>query len=69
MSMKTLRLQLFASTEEAIALIEFLDQLRDALADTYGDDIQQMMCEEQDKNSDQFNLPFDDPIDFLMISL
>ena len=45
-------------------LIEFIDQLRDAVVDQYADDIQQVMRLELEQQSDQIQLPFDDPIDF-----
>ncbi len=64
MSMKVLKLHLYCTTGEAMTLIEFIDQLRDAVVELYGEDIQQMMQEELEKKSDQINLPFDDPIDF-----
>ena len=64
MSMKVVRLYLYCDTEQAMSLIEFIDQLRDAVADQYADDIQQMMQLELEEQSDQIQLPFDDPIDF-----
>ena len=64
MSMKVVKLYLHCDTEQAISLIEFIDQLRDAVVDQYTDDIQQMMRLELDEQSDQIQLPFDDPSDF-----
>jgi len=43
-------------------LIEILDQLRDAIAETYYDEIREMLQEVNTSNSDQTELPFDDPI-------
>ena len=64
MSMKVVKLYLHCDTEQAMSLIEFIDQLRDAVVDQYADDIQQMMRLELEEQSDQIQLPFDDPIDF-----
>jgi len=64
MSMKVVNLQLHCDAAQAMSLIEFIDQLRDAVVDQYADDIQQMMRLELEEQSDQIQLPFDDPIDF-----
>ena len=64
MSMKVVTLHLHYDTAQAISLIEFIDQLRDAVADQYADGIQQMMRLELEEQSDQIQLPFDDPVDF-----
>jgi hypothetical protein len=64
MSMKVVKLYLYCDTAQAMSLIEFIDQLREAVADQYTDEIQQMMRLELEEQSDQIQLPFDDPIDF-----
>ena len=64
MTMKTISLQLHFSPAEALTLIEVLDQLRDAIAAEYVEDIRLMFADELEDNSDQLELPFDDPIDF-----
>lgn len=64
MSMKVIKLHLHCTTGEAMTLIEFIDTLRDAVVDQYGEDIQQVMRAELEEKSDQIKLPFDDPVDF-----
>lgn len=64
MSMKVVKLHLYCDEAEAMSLIEFIDQLREALVEQYADEIQQMMRLEAEEQSDQIRLPFDDPIDF-----
>ncbi len=51
--------------EEAHSVIEFLDQLRDALWQRHGEGITQMQRESSTVHNDrQHDLPFDDPLDF-----
>ena len=64
MSMKVVKLHLHLTPAEAMQLLEFIDQLREALLDEYGEPIQQMMRDELEERSNQIKLPFDDPIDF-----
>jgi len=67
MSMKVTRLQNHWSSAEAWTVIEFLDQLRDALWEDYGDQVTQMLWEEvaeQDSDDSQLELGFDDEIPF-----
>lgn len=64
MSTKIVKLYLHCDTAQAMSLIEFIDQLREAVVDQYADEIQQMMRLELEEQSDQIQLPFDDPIDF-----
>ncbi len=64
MSMKVVKLYLHCTPAETMSILEFFDQLREALIDQYGDDIQQMMRDELEQRSNQLTLPFDDPIDF-----
>ena len=62
MSMRTHRLTTYLRAEEACSLIEFLDQLRVMLLETYSDDItamlqqnsaQQHQCEPRDLFDDE----------------
>ena len=62
MSMKVLKLHLHCGAGDALIMIEILDQLRDAIAETYYDEIREMLQEVNTSNSDQTELPFDDPI-------
>jgi hypothetical protein len=51
---------------EAYTVIAFLDLLRDQLWETYGDDITAMLRDADcgDRDEEQCELPFDDPLDF-----
>lgn len=62
--MKTISLQLHCSAAEAYTLIEILDRLRETIALEYEEEIQWLFADEAQENSDQFVLPFDDPIEF-----
>jgi hypothetical protein len=62
--MKVVKLHLYYDEAQAMSVIEFIDQLRNAVVEQYADDIQQMMRLELEQQSDQIQLPFDDPIDF-----
>lgn len=64
MSMKVLKLHLHCTADTAVTLIELIDQLRDAVAENYADDIRQLMQAELEAQSEQARLPFDDPLDF-----
>jgi hypothetical protein len=53
------------STEQAVELIALLDTLRDALWNTYGEQIKQMHCQHCSlRNCEQCELDFDDDIPF-----
>lgn len=62
--MKVVKLHLHRDLAQAMSLIELIDQLRDAVVVQYVDDIQEIMRLEAEEQSDQIQLPFDDPIDF-----
>jgi hypothetical protein len=66
MSLSFTHLPTHWNADEADTVIAFLDLLRDLLWDTYGDDITAMLrdadCGHRDEG--QFELPFDDPLDF-----
>ena len=64
MTMKVLKLYLHCSTDEALTLIEFIDQIRDVVVEHYGEDIVQAAQQELEEQSEQITLPVDDPIDF-----
>ena len=67
MTMNTTRLVTYWNTAEAATVIDFLDTIRDALWETYGEQITQMhreACEESDWNNDQCEFEFDDDITF-----
>lgn len=64
MTTKSINLELSLSPATAMELVEVLDQLRDVVAFAYLDEIQQMMREHYADDSDQIELPFNDPVDF-----
>lgn len=66
MSMKILKLAVYWNAGDAQLVLGFLDDLRDLLVDTYGDEIVEMHRRlAVDKNlDDQAELPFNDPVEF-----
>ena len=62
--MKTLSLQLHCSPQEALALLEFLDQLRDGIAAEYQEEISLLFKPLTELPLQEPDEPFDDPIDF-----
>ena len=67
MSMKILKLPAYWDAADAQLMISFLDDLRDLLVDTYGDeiiDMHQRMAERSTPDEGQIELPFNDPIEF-----
>ena len=67
MSMKILKLPAYWDAAVAQLMISFLDDLRDLLVDTYGDeiiDMHQRMAEDSILDEGQIELPFNDPIEF-----
>jgi len=67
MSMKIMKLPAYWDAGDAQLVISFLDDLRDVLVDTYGDEIIDMhrrMAERSALNEDQIELPFNDPLEF-----
>jgi hypothetical protein len=67
MTMNTTRLVTYWNTGEAATVIDFLDALRDALWETYGEQITQMhreAREESDRYNGQCEFEFDDDITF-----
>ena len=67
MAMKVTRLTTYWSTDEAATAIDFLDRLRDALWETYGQQITELHRETYDNRFQDINqceLGFDDDIPF-----
>ena len=65
MTMKVTRLTTYWSSAEAATAIEFLDLLRDALWETYGEQITQMHRDDyDDRTRDSNPCEFDDDISF-----
>jgi len=67
MTMKVTRLTTYWTIDEAATAIEFLDILRDALWETYGEQITEMQREAYDNRFQDINqceLGFDDDIPF-----
>ena len=67
MTMKVTRLPTYWSIDEAATAIDFLDRLRDALWETYGEHIIKMHREADDtrfQDINQCELGFDDDIPF-----
>ena len=67
MTMKVTRLMTYWSIDEAATAIDFLDRLRDALWETYGEQITRMYREDYDNRTQgisQCELGFDDDIPF-----
>lgn len=55
MTMRTHRLVTYLRAEDALTLIEFLDQLRDVLMQTYGEDIRAMLQEATSREPDEMD--------------
>ena len=67
MSMKILKLPVYWNAADAQLVISFLDDLRDLLVDTYGDEISeihQRLAGNKNLDDDQAELPFNDPVEF-----
>ncbi len=67
MAMNTTRLTMYWTVGEAATAIDFLDTLRDALWETYGEQITRMYQEAYDepvRNINQCEFEFDDDIPF-----
>jgi len=65
--MNTTRLTMYWSVGEAATAIDFLDTLRDALWETYGEQITRMhreACEDRVPDTNQCEFEFDDEIPF-----
>ena len=67
MTMNVTRLTTYWTVAEAATVIDFLDILRDALWETYGEDIIKMHLEDHDDripDINQYELDFNDDIAF-----
>lgn len=67
MTMNVTRLTTYWTTGEAATVIDFLDILRDALWETYGEQITNMHREAYDdriRDTNQYELEFNDDIPF-----
>jgi len=67
MTMKVTRLTTYWTIDEAATVIDFLDVLRDALWETYGEQITEMhreACDSRIQDINQRELGFDDDILF-----
>jgi hypothetical protein len=67
MPMKIMKLPTYWEPDDAQLIISFLDDLRDLLVDTYGDEIIEMhrrMSQNNTSDDGQTELPFNDPIEF-----
>jgi len=67
MTMNTTRLTMYWTVGEAATAIDFLDTLRDALWETYGEQITRMhreACDEHTRDINQREFEFDDDITF-----
>lgn len=65
--MDTTRLTTYWTVDEAATIITFLDILRDALWETYGDQITKMLREDHDdriRDTNQYEFEFNDDIPF-----
>jgi len=68
MALKINRLRTHWRVEDAVLIIDFLDELRYVLCETYADEIMAMHQAERDnvreRKEDEGPLPFDDDIEF-----
>jgi hypothetical protein len=67
MSMKIMKLPAYWGAGDAQLVISFLDDLRDLLVDTYGDEIinmHQHLTKNDTQDDGQIELPFNDPLEF-----
>jgi len=67
MTMKVTHLTTYWTSDEAATAIDFLDRLRDALWEIYGEQITEMhreACDSHFQNINQCELGFDDDIPF-----
>ena len=67
MPMKIMKLPAYWDAADAQLVIGFLDDLRDLLVDTYGDeiiDMHQQLTGNDTQDDGQIELPFNDPLEF-----
>jgi hypothetical protein len=67
MSMKVIKLTVYWDAADAQLIISFIDELRELLVDTYGDEIVDMhrrLVQNNTLDEGQTDLPFNDPVAF-----
>ena len=67
MSMKVIKLTVYWDAADAQLIISFIDELRDLLVDTYGDEIVEMhrqLVQNNTLDEGQTDLQFSDPVEF-----
>jgi hypothetical protein len=67
MSMKVINLTVYWDAADAQLIIGFIDELRELLVDTYGDEIVDMhrqLVQNNTPGEGQTDLPFNDPVEF-----
>ena len=67
MPMKVIKLTTYWDAADAQLIISFIDEFRDLLVDTYGEDIVELhrrSGQNDTRNDGQTDLPFNDPIEF-----
>jgi hypothetical protein len=67
MSMKVIKLTVYWDAADAQLIISFIDELRDLLVDTYGDEIverHRQLVRDNTLDEGQTDLPFNDPVEF-----
>ena len=63
----SMKIPVYWDAADAQLVISFLDDLRDLLVDTYGDEIIEMhqrLAGNKNLDDDQAELPFNDPVEF-----
>ena len=66
MSMNVIKLTVYWDAADAQLIISFIDELRDLLVDTYGDEIVEMhqrLVQNNTLDEGQTELPFNDPVE------
>ena len=67
MPMKVIKLTVHWDAADAQLIISFIDELRELLVDTYGDEIVDMhrqLVQSHTRDDGQTDLPFNDPVEF-----
>ena len=67
MTMKVIKLTVYWDAADAQLIISFMDELRNLLVDTYGDEIVDMhrrLVQNNTLDEGQTDLPFNDPVEF-----
>ena len=67
MPMKVIKLTIHWDAADAELVIRFMDELRELLVDTYGDEIADMhrqLVQDKPLDEGQTDLPFIDPVEF-----